>query len=77
MTDNSALRPDAFTPKRTTATVPGFGVVNGSMDPRTWLPLSASASRLMATGGLLCTHILSVASSSRTNLNVAANGAAL
>ena len=69
MTDTSALRPDAFTPKRTTATVPGFGVVNGSVDPRTRLPLSASASPSMAMGGLLSTHILSVASSSRTDLN--------
>lgn len=77
MTDNSALRPDAFTPKRTTATVPGFGAVNGSMDSRTRLPLSASASLSMATGGLLCTHILGVASSSRTNLNDGAVTAAL
>lgn len=76
MTDHSALRPDAFTPKRTTATVLGFGVVNSSMDPRTRLPLSAPASRL-ATGVLFRTHILSVASSSRTNLNVASNGTAL
>lgn len=77
MTDNSALRPDAFTPKRTAATVAGFGVVNSSMDPRTRLPLPAPASQRMAAGGSSRTHSLCGTASSRTNLNGVMDGDAL
>ena len=37
MTDNSALRPDALTPKEITEKVLGLGVTKSSMDLRTQL----------------------------------------
>ena len=55
MTDNSALRPDALTPKEITEKVLGLGVTKSSMDLRTQLPLTVLAGFYIGLGGLFCT----------------------
>lgn len=59
MTDNSALRPDALTPKEITEKVLGLGVTKSSMDLRTQLPLTVLAGFYIGLGGLFCTLFMS------------------
>ena len=59
MTDNSALRPDALTPKEITEKVLGLGVTTSSMDLRTQLPLTVLAGFYIGLGGLFCTLFMS------------------
>lgn len=62
MTDISAVRPDALTPKEITEKVLGLSVTKTAMPWRTQLPLTALAGFYIGLGGLFCTLFMSDAS---------------